>query len=87
MSRRLAVVVAEIRPDGRSDREKVAHLIVIDQNSGKALKMNLEGGRDWHVWRALPDVPTLLLNDEHGTETITPSNAGRTIDSDLREDR
>jgi hypothetical protein len=96
MSRLLAVVANLIvNPTGATS----AHVIVIDQDSGKGVKLDLDAvGSPQYRWKPLPDVPLHLLATEDEAEARrdgirtaivsgTPFDPERTLDSDLAEDR
>lgn len=91
MSRRLAIAVAMIpvytKASTAEDKNIPApHLIAVDQDTGKALVLNL----NWQVeWRELPAIPLHLLDKGNVRQSDVPFEEARrrTLDSDLSEDR
>lgn len=68
MSRRLAITVGEVMPrEGSAFRNpqnsRTPHLIVIDQDTGKTLMLNLEATARQY-WQALPPVPLEALGKQ-----------------------
>lgn len=103
MSRRLAITVGEVMPRGgsafRNPADRTAHLIVIDQDTGRGVMLELATQGPQH-WMPLPDVPLNLLQTvradpvighAHGSSPFergeVPPLNDRTLESDLAEDR